>query len=190
MNDTFRWRVQVLIGLAVHTLLACRAGAIGGVAGMDQPSQDFFRLASSKSTTANPGMRTDPRNDTQGQLITPEIDNWISSLLKEWNSPGGLSVAVVKEDDDDEWIVKTKGYGLAREDGTKVDEKTLFGIASNTKVHRPLHILPFCCIDGFFDLMCRLSPRQQQGYWSLTRASVLEYHGTPSLRLSSPILLF
>jgi CubicO group peptidase (beta-lactamase class C family) len=150
MNNIFRWRVRVLIGVAMHTLLACRAGAISGVARTDQQSQDFFRLVSNKSISANPGARTEPMNDTQSQLITPEIDNWISNLLLEWNSPGGLSVAVVKLGDDDEWTVETKGYGLAREDGTKVDETTLFGIASNTKVCHSLHILRFCCIDGCF----------------------------------------
>jgi CubicO group peptidase (beta-lactamase class C family) len=138
MNDTFRWRIQVLVGLVVPALLARPDVAVRGVAAADQQSQGFFRLASSKSASTNPDVRTETTNVIQNQLITPEINNWISGLLKEWNSPGGLSVAVVKQNDDDEWKVETKGYGLAREDGTKVDEKTLFGIASNTKVRRCL----------------------------------------------------
>jgi hypothetical protein len=47
MSDSFRWRV--LVGLAVHTLLAYRAGA----AGADQQSQAFFRLTSNKSTSVS-----------------------------------------------------------------------------------------------------------------------------------------
>ncbi len=68
-------------------------------------------------------------------VLTPEIDAFINGLLSDWKSPGGLSVAVVRKTGNDSWNVETKGYGLAKSDGTKVTERTLFSIGSNSKVH-------------------------------------------------------
>jgi CubicO group peptidase (beta-lactamase class C family) len=134
----------VFAGLALHTLLVYGARLVA----TDQP-QAFLGLAA--STSANAGLSAELRNVTQQELITPKLDTWISGLLKEWNSPGGLSVAVVKQHDDDEWVLETRGYGLAREDGTKVDENTLFGIGSNSKVRCRLQV--FHCTNIFLFLL-------------------------------------
>jgi CubicO group peptidase (beta-lactamase class C family) len=110
-------------GFALRCLLFFSFGVAGGVATADWQSQAFFE-----------GDSLARLDTTKYQLITREIDSWISNLLKEWNTPAGLSVAVVKQNDDEEWIIETKGYGRAKEDGTTVDENTMFCIASNSKV--------------------------------------------------------
>jgi len=58
-----------------------------------------------------------------------ELDNYLDKALKEWKIPG-MAVAVVQGDS----IAFAKGYGI-REFGKngKVDSKTLFSVASNTK---------------------------------------------------------
>ena len=63
----------------------------------------FFCLAA--STFAQVRTYTELINDSRQELITPEIDTRISGLLKEWNS--GLSMAVVKQHDEGEWVVET-----------------------------------------------------------------------------------
>ncbi|KAJ7144404.1 hypothetical protein C8R44DRAFT_539629, partial [Mycena epipterygia] len=65
-------------------------------------------------------------------ILNPEVDAAIHSILKDFNSPGGLGIAVVRKDAHG-WTVETKGYGIAKADGTKVTEDTLFSIASNSK---------------------------------------------------------
>lgn len=67
-------------------------------------------------------------------VLTPEIDAFINGLLSDWSSPGGLSVAVVRKAANGTWDVETKGYGLAKADGTNVTDRTLFSIGSNSKV--------------------------------------------------------
>ncbi len=72
-------------------------------------------------------------------VLTPEVDAFINDLLSDWNSPGGVSVAVVRKAGNDTWDVETKGYGVAKADGTNVTAQTLFAIGSNSKVSpRPL----------------------------------------------------
>jgi CubicO group peptidase (beta-lactamase class C family) len=62
-------------------------------------------------------------------FISKDLDNYILEGMKKWNIPG-VSVAIVK----DGRIVLTKGYGvLEYGKKEKVDENTLFMIASNTK---------------------------------------------------------
>ena len=58
-----------------------------------------------------------------------DLDAWVTHAMNEFHTPGA-AVAIVK----DGKVVAMKGYGL-RKLGTndKVDENTLFGIASNTK---------------------------------------------------------
>ncbi|MBK6346329.1 MAG: serine hydrolase [Bacteroidales bacterium] len=60
---------------------------------------------------------------------TTELDAYFSEALKTWNVPG-MAVAIIKNDT----IVLLRGYGV-KEIGKpgKVDENTLFAIASNTK---------------------------------------------------------
>ncbi len=58
-----------------------------------------------------------------------KIDTYISNAQMQWNVPG-LAVAIVK----DGQIIFEKGYGVLEEGKTeKIDENTLFAIASNTK---------------------------------------------------------
>lgn len=58
-----------------------------------------------------------------------EIDSYAQKVLTDWNAPG-FAIAIVKDDK----VVFAKGYGV-RELGKpdKVDENTLFAIASNSK---------------------------------------------------------
>ncbi|UTA66345.1 serine hydrolase [Emticicia sp. 21SJ11W-3] len=64
------------------------------------------------------------------QAITSvEIDNLVERTLKTFDVPG-IAVAVVK----DGKVIHAKGYGVrSLNTGKKVDENTLFGIASNSK---------------------------------------------------------
>ena len=63
------------------------------------------------------------------QVDLQKIDEYIEKARKEWNVPG-MSVAIVK----DGRIVHSKGYGILEEGKSqRVDENTLFAIASNTK---------------------------------------------------------
>lgn len=63
------------------------------------------------------------------QALPADMDDYVARVLKEFNVPG-LALAVVK----DGRLVIAKGYGV-REMGkaVRVDEHTLFGIASNSK---------------------------------------------------------
>jgi CubicO group peptidase (beta-lactamase class C family) len=67
---------------------------------------------------------------TQAQVITPDsVDRLVERTLKTFDVPG-IAVAIVKDDK----IVYEKGYGVrSLNSGKKVDENTLFGIASNSK---------------------------------------------------------
>src|SRR5436190_9631299 len=58
-----------------------------------------------------------------------EIDDYANTVMTTWKGPG-MAIAVVKDDK----VLMAKGYGV-RELGKpdKVDENTLFAIASNTK---------------------------------------------------------
>lgn len=63
-------------------------------------------------------------------FISDSLDGYIGKGLKDWNLPG-LAIVVVK----DGKVVVMKGYGVKNiESKTKVDENTLFMIASNTKL--------------------------------------------------------
>jgi CubicO group peptidase (beta-lactamase class C family) len=66
----------------------------------------------------------------QNKFITDSLDQYITRGLREWKIPG-LAVAVIK----DGKVVVMKGYGERDiETHEKVDENTLFMIASNTKL--------------------------------------------------------
>ncbi|KAJ7724315.1 hypothetical protein DFH07DRAFT_700299, partial [Mycena maculata] len=63
-----------------------------------------------------------------------DLDATIQSVLNNYNSPGGVAVTVVqKNEQGSDWTVETKGYGVAKPDGTEVTENTLFAIQSNSK---------------------------------------------------------
>lgn len=66
----------------------------------------------------------------QNAFVRDSLDTYVTREMQRWNIPG-LAVAIVK----DGKIVLTKGYGIRdmTKPGEKVDENTLFQIASNTK---------------------------------------------------------
>jgi CubicO group peptidase (beta-lactamase class C family) len=60
----------------------------------------------------------------------PDLDQWVARAMREFDVPG-LSLAIVKDDA----VVLAKGYGVRKlGEPAPVDARTLFGIASNTKV--------------------------------------------------------
>jgi len=60
----------------------------------------------------------------------PDLDQWVARAMRVFEVPG-IAVAIVKDDA----VVVAKGYGVRKlGDSATVDAKTLFGIASNTKV--------------------------------------------------------
>ncbi|KAJ7144411.1 beta-lactamase/transpeptidase-like protein [Mycena epipterygia] len=85
-------------------------------------------------------------NQSQTKILNPQVDAAIDSILKDFNSPGGLGIKgysllkfatqgrkIVRKDIHG-WTVETKGYGIAKADGIKVTEDTLFSIGSNSKL--------------------------------------------------------
>jgi CubicO group peptidase (beta-lactamase class C family) len=66
---------------------------------------------------------------SQAKIDLSQLDTYFETARKEWKIPG-MAVAIIK----DGKVVLAKGYGVkefSKKD--KVDEKTLFAIASNTK---------------------------------------------------------
>ena len=62
-------------------------------------------------------------------ISAKQIDSLTELVLKTFNVPG-IAVGVVK----DGKLIHAKGYGVANlTTGKKVDENTLFGVASNSK---------------------------------------------------------
>jgi CubicO group peptidase (beta-lactamase class C family) len=60
----------------------------------------------------------------------PDLDAWVACAMQTFEVPG-LALAIVKDDA----VVLTKGYGVRKlGEPAPVDARTLFGIASNTKV--------------------------------------------------------
>ncbi|KAJ8515598.1 hypothetical protein ONZ45_g6993 [Pleurotus djamor] len=51
-------------------------------------------------------------------VITSAIDNFVNSILTDWNSPGGVAIAIVKQTGAESWNIETKGYGRAKADNT------------------------------------------------------------------------
>ncbi|KAJ7494033.1 beta-lactamase/transpeptidase-like protein, partial [Mycena latifolia] len=67
-------------------------------------------------------------------ILSPQIDAFINSILAEWKTPGGVGVAVVRTNAERGWLVETKGYGVAKADGTAVTPDTIFSLGSNSKL--------------------------------------------------------
>ncbi len=66
----------------------------------------------------------------QPRFISDSLDNYINRGMKDWQIPG-LAIAIVK----DGKVVMMKGYGESNKSThEKVDENTLFMIASNSKL--------------------------------------------------------
>ena len=67
--------------------------------------------------------------NVQAQVVPKDLDAYVASVLKEFEVPG-IALAIVK----DGKVIVAKGYGVRKMGETaKVDDQTLFGIASNTK---------------------------------------------------------
>jgi len=81
---------------------------------------------------------------TQKIVLSEETDAFINQVLVDFNSPGGVAVAVVRKDDKGAWSVETKGYGVATANGSRVTENTLFAVGSTSKV-RKLSSLQWSC---------------------------------------------
>ncbi|KAF8884172.1 beta-lactamase/transpeptidase-like protein [Infundibulicybe gibba] len=62
------------------------------------------------------------------------METFVNGILAGWGSPGGVAIAVVQKSSQSGWSVETRGYGAAKADGTKVNERTLFSIGSNSKL--------------------------------------------------------
>ena len=63
------------------------------------------------------------------QVDTKQLDKYFAQALSDWEVPG-MAVAIVKDGE----IIFAKGYGVLEEGKkTKVDEHSMFAIASNTK---------------------------------------------------------
>ena len=79
---------------------------------------------------------------TGGPVLNANIRAFIYHLLAEYESPGGIGVAVVSQDSSGVWNVETKGYGVATlANGNNVTENTLFPIGSNSKVISGVNVL-------------------------------------------------
>jgi CubicO group peptidase (beta-lactamase class C family) len=63
-------------------------------------------------------------------LPPPDVDQWVARAMQTFEVPG-IGLAIVKDDA----VVLAKGYGVRKVgEPAPVDARTLFGIASNTKV--------------------------------------------------------
>jgi CubicO group peptidase (beta-lactamase class C family) len=72
--------------------------------------------------------------NSASEILTPQTDAFIQGLLREWGTPGGVSVAIVRMGSSGTWQVETKGYGVAKLDGTNFTADTRLSIGSNSKV--------------------------------------------------------
>ena len=78
----------------------------------------------------SPAASAAPSASEQQSAVPADLDSYIAGVLRTFDVPG-VSVAIVK----DGKVVLAKGYGVRKlGDATAVDDRTLFGIASNTKV--------------------------------------------------------
>jgi hypothetical protein len=123
---------SLLVALTVYSLLVHGYQAPGDGSLTRRDGDGNGTTSTTAATAATP-------SQSSSQVLTPEIDSFIADILQQWGSPGGVSVAVVRQNVDSNgtangWQIETKGYGAAREDGTKVDERTLFAVGSNSKV--------------------------------------------------------
>jgi CubicO group peptidase (beta-lactamase class C family) len=83
--------------------------------------------------TSHNGLPQQPlRIELADAILSPKMDAAINRILKDFNSPGGVGVAVVRKQGAS-WATETKGYGFAKADGTETTADTLFCIGSNSK---------------------------------------------------------
>jgi CubicO group peptidase (beta-lactamase class C family) len=97
----------------MHLLLAFFSLSLGAVA---RATQEPFSLSD------------------ETPILSARLDSAIENILKEFQTPGGVGVAVVRKTAQGTWHVESKGYGNATAQGDKVTADTLFAIGSNSKV--------------------------------------------------------
>ncbi|KAF7374353.1 Beta-lactamase class penicillin binding protein [Mycena sanguinolenta] len=73
---------------------------------------------------------TTPANHNGTVILNLEVDAAVNAILADWNTPGGVAIAVVRMNNSGGWQVETKGYGTAKADGTKIGPDTLFDVLS------------------------------------------------------------
>nr|GAT43184.1 predicted protein [Mycena chlorophos] len=74
------------------------------------------------------------QSNNSSTILSSEFGDFVSQVLKDWNSPAGLAVAVVRQNGQGGWDVEQKGYGHATADGTPVTPDTLFSLGSESKL--------------------------------------------------------
>lgn len=106
--------------------------------------------------------QTNTTNITVPAILDAQTDAFINKVLLDWKSPGGVSIAFVKKNDQGQWVnIETKGYGRATYAGDKVTENTTFSIGSNSKVKLTSLCLHFLNSDYLYH---SFSTQSQLGY--------------------------
>lgn len=76
-------------------------------------------------------------------ILDDEFGEWMNEIGYKWGM-NGVAVGVTRRTKDadgqwtDQWVTESKGYGVADRWGHPVDENTLFGIGSNSKLFTAL----------------------------------------------------
>jgi len=109
-------------------LLQSQHASLKHTSGLDGPSQCSF------STGHQAPLASPPYQGSLKPILNETTEAFITKVLKDWDSPGGVGIAIVRKDKEGQWFVETKGYGVATAQGDRVDENTLFSIGSNSKV--------------------------------------------------------
>ncbi|KAH8827681.1 beta-lactamase/transpeptidase-like protein [Flagelloscypha sp. PMI_526] len=75
-------------------------------------------------------------------LATNGFVDFVHNLLSEWTTPGGLGVALVRQNkgEPSDWLIETGGFGNATRLGERVSPQTQFAIASNSKLFAVLTV--------------------------------------------------
>ncbi|KAF7338798.1 Beta-lactamase domain-containing protein [Mycena sanguinolenta] len=97
-----------------------------------RPSMHFIPLSFTIALLAVYASYTSSADANGTTILTPDIDAAINTILADWNTPGGVAVAVVRMNKDG-WKIENKGYGAAKVDSTKIGSDTVFNLGSNSK---------------------------------------------------------
>ncbi|KAJ7240881.1 beta-lactamase/transpeptidase-like protein [Mycena rebaudengoi] len=104
------------------------------------PSRSLLSLSFSCLATASVALGFDSHQSLSiSTILTPKIDAAIADILRAFQVPGGVAVAVIQKDAHGSSVLESKGYGNASSDGhKKVTADTLFAIGSNSKLMDPV----------------------------------------------------
>ncbi|KAF7353889.1 Beta-lactamase class penicillin binding protein [Mycena venus] len=121
-----------------------RSGAVPTTIVMHLLSFALGSLPLLSSAVFNPGLGVDGRQQPLlladdrdlNSILNERVEAAIYAILEDFNSPGGVGIAVVHKSKEagSGWTVEANGYGVAKMDGTRVTSDTLFGIGSNSKL--------------------------------------------------------